>query len=292
MSTAEFRASAPLFDTKVLPASNPPTLGDLEELPGTWVGEGFNLVSLPDFQNHLPFQVKLARTTEHLEFKAIGASIPNRGNLQNDIEYLGVHYLQQVNDANDHSALHLEPGLWLNLPLTTAPAEPKSIVRQSTIPHGDSLLAIGSSFVLAPSQGPQIAVANSTPTNVSDGTPITNPAYLKILQDAPLPKGFSDRGIISDPNIILRNDIKNQTIVQTTVLTVDTKAPGTAAGILNIPFIVANANAISMNAIFWIEKVKASDGRTFMQLQYTQTVILQFNNINWPHISVATLVKR
>jgi hypothetical protein len=29
-----------------------------------------------------------------------------------------------------------------------------------------------------------------------------------------------------------------------------------------------------------------------MQLQYTQTIILDFLGIHWPHISVATLVKQ
>lgn len=28
---------------------------------------------------------------------------------------------------------------------------------------------------------------------------------------------------------------------------------------------------------------------TVLQLQYTQTVILNFNNVLWPHVSVATL---
>ena len=52
------------------------------------------------------------------------------------------------------------------------------------------------------------------------------------------------------------------------------------------------AHAISLEATFWIETVAAhGDQPPFMQLQYTQTVILNFLDINWPHISVATLVK-
>jgi hypothetical protein len=46
-----------------------------------------------------------------------------------------------------------------------------------------------------------------------------------------------------------------------------------------------------MNAIFWIETVERADGTQFLQLQYTQTVILNFLDIDWPHISVATLIK-
>ena len=61
---------------------------------------------------------------------------------------------------------------------------------------------------------------------------------------------------------------------------------------MNIPFVVANANVTQFDAIFWIERVRQPDGSHFMQLQYTQTVILNFLGINWPHISVATLVKQ
>lgn len=77
--------------------------------------------------------------------------------------------------------------------------------------------------------------------------------------------------------------------MRTTVLTIST---ADNVGIQNIPFVVTNANADSMKAIFWIEEVQHPSGYgTFLQLQYTQTVMLQFLNIDWPHISVATLTK-
>lgn len=287
MATAQFRASAPLFDTRTIEGPPPPSLGCLKELPGTWTGEGFNIVLLPDFQNQKPFQVKLERTSEILEFRAIGATIPNRGNVQNDIEFLGVHYLQRINDANDHSALHLEPGIWLNLPQTTSPAEAPTIVRQAAIPHGDSLLATGNCVVVQ--TGPKIAAEDTTPLDAVTGAPITDPNYLATLKGSPLPKGLTNPGIIMNPNLVIEDAIKGQKIVETTVLVVSTTNSG---GILNIPFINTNATAVQMSAIFWIEKVESPDGRLFLQLQYTQRVILKFNNINWPHISVATLIKR
>jgi len=80
----------------------------------------------------------------------------------------------------------------------------------------------------------------------------------------------------------------------TTVLIIDTttQVGGSAGGIENIPFVVQNANATSMSAIFWIEKVQREHGDGhFLQLQYTQKVILNFLGIDWPHIQVATLVK-
>lgn len=62
-----------------------------------------------------------------------------------------------------------------------------------------------------------------------------------------------------------------------------------AAGVVNIPFISKNANASKLDAVFWIEKVKLADGSVIEQLQYTQTVTIQFLSIDWPHVSVATL---
>ena len=50
--------------------------------------------------------------------------------------------------------------------------------------------------------------------------------------------------------------------------------------------------------MFWIETVALPGNNFFLQMQYTQTVILSFspgpNNplVNFPHISVATLVKQ
>ncbi len=64
-------------------------------------------------------------------------------------------------------------------------------------------------------------------------------------------------------------------------------------GIVNIPFVVANANATQMDAIFWIEKVTnpTLPDQHYLQLQYVQRVILDFAGLHWPHVSVATLIK-
>jgi hypothetical protein len=45
-----------------------------------------------------------------------------------------------------------------------------------------------------------------------------------------------------------------------------------------------------MTATFWIEEVEAADGKRFLQLQYIQRVLLNFNGLSWPHISLATMV--
>ena len=94
---------------------------------------------------------------------------------------------------------------------------------------------------------------------------------------------------VMDPNRLLAAAIAGQNITKTVVLQVDSKDQG---GILNIPFVKQNADVVDVSAIFWIETVQNPDGTEFMQLQYTQTVILDFAGIRWPHISIATMVKQ
>jgi hypothetical protein len=97
---------------------------------------------------------------------------------------------------------------------------------------------------------------------------------------------------IKDPTEVLRAQIKGQKIVETVVIQISTSVLQ-GGGIVNIPFLIPNANATQMDAIFWIEKVQnpTYPDREFMQLQYVQRVILDFDNVHWPHISVATLAK-
>lgn len=265
-----FRASAPVQTV----ASE---LGFLDDLAGTWVGSGFNLIALPDHENNQPFRLMLNATRETLEFKPIGGLVPNRGSSQDDLFMAGLTYLQRVNDAVTNEALHIEPGIWLNVPATSSPQAPATIVRQSTIPHGDSLLAQGSGFKVQ--GGPQIAAVSPTPTG-----PGIDPAYLLPYSTTPVPPGFN----IRNPNAALTDAIQGQEIISTVVLDVSTNPVG---GIVNIPFVTTNANATRMDSIFWIETVQRPNGKPFMQLQYTQTVTLNFLGIDWPHISVATLLK-
>ena len=262
-------------------ASSP--LGLLNDLAGTWAGSGFNLIAVPNKQHNADFRLILNATTEVLQFNSIGGVIPNRGSVQDDIGIFGLTYLQRVNDAVTHEGIHIEPGIWLNVPATTAPGAPATIVRQSTIPHGDSLLAQGTAFSVA--GGPQIAPVSSKPT----GPGLANklPGYFDPYSHSNLPPSIK-QSYVSNPNQALVDAIAGQHIVNTVVLEVASIPVG---GIVNIPFVTVNANATRMSAIFWIETVQRPDGTQFLQLQYTQTVILNFLNIDWPHISVATMIR-
>jgi hypothetical protein len=299
-------------------------LGPLAELPGTWVGKGFNLISLPDKQEGKTFRLKLNAIHETLTFTSTGV-IPNRGFVQPDISFFGLYYLQQINDAETNEGLHIEPGLWLNLPaVSTDPVIPPwkwTVARLGTIPHGDALFAQGpyktipNDFDLPESGEPFIDSIDPTPFTLDARgarQKLTDDKYLTPFKTATPPPGIPGDAILN-PNIILSDAIKGQNIVKTIVLSISAapvgnidlgdvdphlkkppfpRNPNNNGDILNIPFVVANANANSFAAIFWIETVKNPDGSEFLQLQYTQTVILEFSGVHWPHISVSTLVKR
>ncbi|UAY56183.1 heme-binding protein [Arachidicoccus terrestris] len=300
-------------------ATTEPTLGNIATLPGTWVGTGFNIIEVPNMNQAKPgppppdkFKVILNATSETLIFSPISGDIINRGNAQQDISFLGLHYLQNVSDVNlpaGNNGIHLETGLFLNLVASKDPLQGPTITRLGSIPHGDSILAQGKSFVVD-GGGPQFDIADPTPFTIVDGKRVndTSENYLSILKNTPPPPGISPE-IVMNPNLLLSEAIKGQNIIKTVVILLDANpidgvsnvpASDPVGGITNIPFVNVNANASTVSAIFWIETVQNADGSTFLQLQYTQTVILDFPvfgadpsqvvNIKWPHISVATLL--
>jgi hypothetical protein len=287
-----------------------PMLGPLAELPGVWTGTGFNLIARPDFQNSKPFFLEINGTLENLEFTRIGGDIPNRGSQMVDVSLHGVHYLQQVADCATHGALHIEPGLWLFIPPTAdPPVREPTVVRQATIPHGDSLLAQSTFFTDVPG-GPRLDPVDSfpftdptipglnTPAQQILGPPYTDQYTNRTLPVCCLPPGLDLNATVRNPVLALQAAINGQNIVRTVVIGISTAAVPGSTGILNIPFVVRNANALQMDAIFWIETVQPTSGDPFLQLQYVQRVILDFparpdgQIIHWPHISVATLVKQ
>jgi hypothetical protein len=50
-----------------------------------------------------------------------------------------------------------------------------------------------------------------------------------------------------------------------------------------------NAVAASVTAMFWLETLQGQTAPT--QLQYSQTVLLNFNGLSWPHVTVGTVRK-
>jgi LysM domain len=286
-------------------------LGFLDGLKGTWIGNGFNVIWRP-FQGGPPNQdrfLELNLTKETLRFEEIPGPIPNRGLLQPDINMFGLWYLQTIADTNIRDAdgnlagLHLEPGIWATVPQTEHPQEMPTVVRMASIPHGTTVLAQG---IASPSsEGPIIPDINITPFVIG------NPAKLVPFPESNLsnpsefrtpPAGLVgvDQAIVDNPNLVLKRALEG-TIKYTVVLDVssDVSTPVFGGGLANTAFLQGspnegpNAQAFLVTATFWIETVEGpvADGPDFHQLQYTQRVLLNFNGLSWPHITVATLLR-
>jgi hypothetical protein len=271
------------------------SLGPLQDLPGRWSGFGFNLIARPDFQGGNDIFLELNLTKENLQFTSIGSNVPNRGSKQDDINLFGVTYLQQISEATTPGgALHIEPGIWITVPSTTAPPAGPTVARLATIPHGDAVTLQGSSLSLdAP---PKIDPANTVPFQIdgappAPGAPNAFPEYNLATQtpfrSKPVPPGVT-QAIVDNPNTLLTDALSGFKVLHTEVLAV---ASGSGGGVANIPFVTENADAASVSAVFWIETVENATGGVFLQLQYTQTVLLNFAGLSWPHVSVATLVR-
>lgn len=278
--------------------STPPSeqidLGPLADLPGFWEGTGFSLIARPHFSgsdNGFFLQLNLLR--ESIEFTTIGAPVMNRGSRQGDIAIGGVTYLHRVTDATTGAALHIEPGSWLNVPPTQEPASDGTIVRLATIPHGNSICLVGPSEIAE--LPPTIPAANTVPYKIGSqappaGTKNPFPEYnlsrpTRFRTD-PLPAGITQE-IIDDPNTALRDALEGQEPIKIVRLITMSESGGVA----NIPFIVSNANTATVESVFAIERVKTRSGATVLQLQYSQTALLSFGGMNFPHVTVGTLIK-
>jgi hypothetical protein len=217
----------------------------------------------------------------------------------------GVHYLQQISDRSLKAGIHIEPGIWATVPATTAPNKPPTVVRMASIPHGTVVLAQGPASVIA--GPPKIKPTDIIPFGIGD--PSGKGTFKQAEQAFPelnLSKKTDFRqpadvstmpgikqGMVRNPNVVLTRAIADQEIVNTVVLRVAAQnAKPKNVGTANTFFLGHNASADIVTATFWIETVKKPGGGHFLQLQYTQLVILDFNGLSWPHVSVATLRKQ
>ena len=281
--------------------------GGIGNFPGTWTGRGFNLIWRPHFPSADDHFLQLNLTSETIEFNGVGGPVPNRGLNEPDIAIFAIRYLQQIHDANfpipqGGGGLHVEPGFWLSIPATPETAGVRSLVRAASIPHGTTILAQGA----AVSQLPPVIPAVSTVPFQTGGTqqfPFPTESVLtntSSFRTTPLPAGIT-QGLVDNPNVLLTDENQaaaNQgfQIVESVEITVT--ASGVTAGgqaalgaIGNIPFLLPNADVADVSATFWLQRVKNPAGASFLQLQYSQSVLLNFNGLSWPHVTVGTLVK-
>jgi hypothetical protein len=293
-------------------------VGDGDQ-PGTWVGHGFNAIWRPHLNSSGQDRfLALNLTDDKIVFTRINGKIPNRGLAMHDINMFGVTYMQQINVAgHPDQGLHIEPGIWAHVPHTTDPAEPPTVVRMASIPHGTSILAQG--IAKDAKGGPQNIPDNNILPFFFGSNPPANTAFQQVAQTfteldlsidtkfrtKPLASGI-DEAVLKNPNKIIQDALAkslqgSETMKRRTFLHVSTtnsviKGGG---GTANTAFLATshtpphgNAKATRVEAIFWIETITGSGGKETLQLQYTQLVMLDFNDIHWPHVTVGTLVKQ
>jgi hypothetical protein len=273
-----------------------PSLGPLAEFTGTFVGHGFNTIFRPQnaaTPTPLPTPVpgpvgdnilELNLTTETLSFSKSLGSVPNRGMVQGDVFLNGVPYLQTITDVtipSQPTGIHFEPGMWVIVPPTTDPAEGPTLVRMASIPHGTTISAQGT-FKTGLTGKPTIPAIDITPfvtlSNPKKPIPfpsqtVTNEATPRIPQDLTpfVAAGTITQAMLTDPATLLRNHIASQNIVSFSVLSISTNpaSPLFGGGTDNIAFLLGNnaaltnpappgpnAQALQMDAIFWIETVE------------------------------------
>jgi hypothetical protein len=303
------------FAAAAEPAEHP--LGLLTGLRGTWIGEGFNVIWRPHHPTHRPLVddhvLELNLTSERLDFGPGLGKIPNRGLRQRNIGLHGLNYLQQISDASvshEHhhdSKQHFEPGLWLRVPGTTHPEEPQTVARLACIPHGTVILAQGTADT---SDGdPDIPRVSIRPFFI--GHPGNEQDVLEQHVDFdsdfriprhPLQKGIKQE-LVDNPNSFLIPPpfTPHLPIAKTTKLHVSTRGslPGggtlPGGGAANIAFLKGgpdgpNAVTTRVTATFWLQTVQGDTEPSL--LQYSQRVLLDFNGVSWPHVTVATLHKQ
>ncbi len=297
-------------------ASPPDPLGALAPLAGTWKGHGFNAIWRP----HNPAGVQdrfleLNLTDETIVFTPINGPIPNRGLAMPDIDMFGLTYMQQISGSVSKAGLHIEPGIWANVPKTTDPNEPATVVRMASIPHGTVILAQGVSQVLA--GGPQVIPDSNILPFFFGSPPPANADFNTVAQTFPelnlsIPTPFRSaagsvtQDMVKNPNSVIQaalqaslqgTHMKSRTFLH--VATTATVVHG-GGGTANTAFLASssnppggNAKATEVEAIFWIETIAGTGGHPdIQQLQYTQRVQLDFNGIHWPHVTVSTLVRQ
>jgi hypothetical protein len=270
-------------------------LGPLAGLAGSWSGQGFNAIWRPHTGASDHF-LELNVTNDQIDLEVINGNIPNRGLVQGQIFMRGLTYLQQISDANVKvngapAGLHIEPGLWVNVPSLTA-----AVARLASIPHGTTILVQGVTATAA--GGPSFPSASLTPFTIGQpNQPVDFPEQ-HLNQTTPFrTSGVGLTGItqamLDNPNSVLARNPPD--VATTTRLQVSSTAgPIVGGGTSNMAFLVGtkdgpNADAAHVIATFWLQTLHGETEPT--RLQYSQTVLLNFAGLSWPHITVATLTK-
>ncbi|SOD89695.1 peroxidase, FMP-type [Spirosoma fluviale] len=338
--------------------------GIFEKLEGTWVnhnpdnnktGWGLFTICMPSPGTNsetIPgiFHFLIQNYTEELTFTLVPGAVRNRGGANE--QFCGaIKYNQSIQDLKGNS-LHEENGMYLMLnDIYNHPADeksiktdigftqleygdgavgphyqpPYSISRSGTIPHGNTILLLGSEKKgksCKPNFPSGIAAWDVNHLSISASMGLADTKKhgpIDLDEDAPewvkdtsLPerdpngnRTYTQRILADDlypysvrPDLRLRDAIQDQNITGYHLIEMTSgEQGGPEGGILNIPFLKRFTPTTEMNFKMWIETV-LEDGVEFLQLQYEQIQFFEFHfgsdggTTRWPHIQVNTLRKK
>ena len=267
--------------------------------------------------------LELNLTNETIDFALIEGAIPNRGRLQGDIDMYGLTYLQQVSDSNLSSpgnivGLHARPRRVGERAGDDRASQPPTVVRMASIPHGTAIIAQGTAVEeiqgLPDFDEPGAPYPNAfpiqktkVPFTVVEAKDITKPSCYR--SSGKQVDGITQAMLDTPVATVLKSVTAKQDILSTVIIAVSTLSGDPTdptvtcgGGTANTALLAGqsfpggggapNALAAQVDSTFWIETVQGPNGTTFLQLQYRQTVFLEFDGLFWPHVSVATLTKQ
>jgi hypothetical protein len=273
----------------------------------------YNLMVLPQTDADSPFGYVLKNFSyyEEITFSAIHGTAPNRGGLGTQVANT-LFYEQRIYLAEgpaQDSLIHAENGSWLflsdakqllgpygdgygpsvgtmTIPNSAPPSQPFNLVKQMSVPHGNSILAsgtfqqqIGSPIISAP------------PKVLPDG----------ISTDAYYTQGVGNTSVryTLNPNGPLMAALEVRAATQFIQFDVSSKNSGQP--VTNIGFEQQHSEVTDYAATYWLEAFDGS--QDFTQLQYSQTITLLIpvtpfgvfggvSHISFPHITTNTLTKK
>ena len=221
----------------------------------------------------------------------------------------GLWYLQRIEDqivkdqaTGEPAGLHLEPGIWATVEPTQHPNVGPTVVRMASIPHETTVLAQGTAMSIA--TRPTISDISIAPFFIAD--PTNQPSFIEsdlskqtVFRTPDADKNFT-QAMLDNPNSVLLSAVDGKNVKNTVVLNVSSSSsnPVPGGGSANTAFLEGsldegpNAKTALVRSTFWIETIEGAAGAPdVLQLQYSQIVLLNFNKLSWPHVTVATLQK-
>lgn len=299
---------------QISPAVPTSNLGPLEYLIGTWTNKltdtddlpySYNVMPLPQRDPSSPtgYILKNFAYYEELSFSAIRGSAANRGGL--GTQNCNVLFYEQrvyfAEGPNKNALAHAENGslLFINDQLqllgpygngdqaglgnqtvkdSVAPSQQFNIIKQISVPHGNSILAAGSHH--QQSGPPTIPILSGLPEGVDiqqymqiDAVSNPNPNYTR------------------NPNQALADALLAAPV--TTFLTLNVSSKNGGGGVTNIGSEQPHAQVESYQCTYWLEAL--NDATEFTQLQYSQTIMMRLpigeQFILFPHVTTNTLTK-